>query len=308
MAMKNFLIYIVALVLSVLIFLVVGEILARHYPNPYKYKDHWMETHKGDVETLVLGGSQTFYGVRPDLLDGIAFNLANVSQGLEYDLWLLKKYECPKLKTVIIPISYPTLFSDKLEDGEEWYRIIYYRLYMGVGNPNHSIFSKYNYEFCYWRSFQDKITKVLFKHSNSGYDDLGWGNTYKLRAKNNESWDSGSEASVAIERHTHTDFSNLNKNEQYLREIAKECIKQNITLVLITPPCWKLYNEMMDEKQYNKMKDVVRNIEEEYGVVYFDYLQDNRFGADDFYDSNHLTEYGAEKFSIILNEDLNGLR
>ena len=149
-----------------------------------------------------------------------------------------------------------------------------------------------------------KILKALFKHSNPGYDDLGWGNTYRLSAKNYKSWESGSEVSNAIKRHTYTDFSDVDKNEQYLREIVKECKSRDLTLVLITPPCRKLYNEMMNEKQYDKMKDIIKSIEDDYGVTYLDYLQDNRFVEDDYYDSNHLSEYGAEKFSIILNEDL----
>ena len=91
--MKNFLIYLGSLLLSVIFFLGVGEYLARQAPNPYKYKEEWMQIHHSEVNTLVLGGSQCFYGIKPELLSGVSFNLANVSQGLKYDLFLLKRYD-----------------------------------------------------------------------------------------------------------------------------------------------------------------------------------------------------------------------
>ena len=120
--MKKFLIYISCVLIATVCFLGTGEFIARSVPNPYKYKEEWMQQHHNEVETLVLGGSHTFYGIKPDLFEGISFNLANVTQLLQYDLYLLNRYECPKLKTVIIPISYSTLFCGELENGKEWYR------------------------------------------------------------------------------------------------------------------------------------------------------------------------------------------
>ena len=36
-------------------------------------------------------------------------------------------------------------------------------------------------------------------------------------------------------------------------------------------------------------------------------LKDSRFEADDFFDSNHLSEVGAIKFTKILNHDIESL-
>ena len=52
------------------------------------------------------------------------------------------------------------------------------------------------------------------------------------------------------------------------------------------------------------MYEVIRKFQKECAVPYFDYLKDPRFVADDFYDSNHLSDIGAEKFTKILNEDI----
>ena len=50
-----------------------------------------------EVETIVLGNSHTYYGIRPELLPYAAVNLANVSQTLDIDLLLLEYY-APRLK------------------------------------------------------------------------------------------------------------------------------------------------------------------------------------------------------------------
>ena len=41
-----------------------------------------------------------------------------------------------------------------------------------------------------------------------------------------------------------------------------------------------------------------------YGAVKCDYSRDARFRDDDFFDSDHLSDQGARKFSAILARDL----
>ncbi len=84
-------------------------------PNPYKYE--WMQENAEEVETLVLGSSHTFYGIRPEFFDSKTFNLANVSQGMKQDLFLIKYWanRYKNLKYVIFPISFFTWFGHGLE-------------------------------------------------------------------------------------------------------------------------------------------------------------------------------------------------
>ena len=93
------------------------EYLIRQVPNPYKYKFEWMQKNAEDVEVLVFGSSHTFYGIRPEYFKSKAFSLANVSQGLRQDLFLLEYWadRYKKLKTVIVPISFYSWFSHGLE-------------------------------------------------------------------------------------------------------------------------------------------------------------------------------------------------
>ena len=54
-----------------------------------------------------------------------------------------------------------------------------------------------------------------------------------------------------------------------------------------------------------EMVDFAMKLKQEYSnIIYLDYTDDYRFGDSDFWDSSHLSEVGAIKFSKILTEDI----
>ena len=120
-------------------------------------------------------------------------------------------------------------------------------------------------------------------------------------------WNNGSEAEEAIQRHYGKDWDAVPDNYTCIERIADFCKSRDIQLILITTPCWKSYYENLDEKQLTHMYGLIRKLQASYGVSYFDYLKDLRFESDDFYDSNHLSDVGAIKFTKILNEDIKAL-
>ena len=56
------------------------------------------------------------------------------------------------------------------------------------------------------------------------------------------------------------------------------------------------------------MYELTYQFQKEFDIPYFDYLRDQRFCANDFYDSNHLSDIGAIKFTKILNDDINRIK
>lgn len=280
------------------------EWMIRQVPNPYKYKYEWMQKNAERVETLVFGSSHTFYGIRPEFLDGKAFSLANVSQGNKQDFFLLKYWadRYKNLKIVIVPISFSTFFGHGLEYGSESYRCRYYKIYMDC--DLYSDWSLYNLELADMRTATGKLRKFFVKDDNPGYDEYGWGNAYKLADKDMTTWNDGSEAEAAVNRHTAKTWDYVETNYDRIREIAQFCKSHGIRLVLITTPCWHSYYDKLGEEQLAKMYELTHHLQEEFSVSYFDYLKDPRFVADDFFDSNHLSDVGAEKFTKILNDDV----
>ncbi len=108
--MRKFLKNIIVFSLLTAALFLIGEIVARSMPSSYSYKHNWILKNGDHISTLILGSSHTYYGLRPNLLGDSVFNLANVSQTPEYDLYLLKTYlPCmPNLKRIIFPVSYFT--------------------------------------------------------------------------------------------------------------------------------------------------------------------------------------------------------
>ncbi len=302
--MKKFLKYCLFFVLPLLIAAIPVEYMIRQVPNPYKYKYEWMQKNAEDVEILVLGSSHTFYGIRPEFFEGKAFSLANVSQGLKQDLFLLEywvdKYK--NLKTVICPISFYSWFGRGLEYGTESYRCRYYKIYMDCDlYPDISL---YNLELSDFRTAKGKIAKLLFPNTDPGYDEYGWGNTYKLSKKKMDKWNDGTEAEAAVKRHTAKSWDYIDQNYLRMKELAGFCKSHNIQLVLITTPCWPSYYDNLNSEQLTKMYELTHKFVQENNLPYFDYLKDPRFKADDFYDNNHLSDVGAIKFTKILDKDI----
>lgn len=300
--MKDFLKHITLFIFPIICISISLEALLRQIPNTYKYKYEWMQCHANTVEVLILGSSHTFYGIRPQLLGKHAFNLANVSQCIIQDFYFLEhwteKYE--KLQTVILPISYFSLFSYELEHNEV-FRCVYYKIYMGCDlYPNTP---SYNIEIIYKKAAYEKLS-AYFKKRHLGCDPSGWGTDFKLIEKDDDIWDSEKEGETAASRHTAKDWNNVEYNIMLVKKIAEFCKQHNIKLVLITTPCWKTYCKNLDQKQLSQMYKLITELQQEYNIPYYDYLTDKRFVADDFFDNNHLSNVGAEKFTKILKTDI----
>lgn len=291
--------------LCFLIFLVamlfVGENLVRQVPNPYKFKYNWIIQKGKKVETLVLGNSHTFYGIRTRYFKTKSFNLANVSQDLRYDYYSLSSFSYPRLKTVILPISYPSLFQNPLEEDLEWYRCSFYKIYMKC--PYHSWLSRYNFELSCLSIFQAKLTKYFQKEKDCGCDVDGWGTLFTLKNKNHKTWNT-SDATMAISRHSFNNPDFEKYNIDYFNRIANYCYLHKIKLILITTPTWKAYYLHLHKQQLNKMYSLIHHVCRKYHFSYYNYLKDNRFTENDFYDSDHLSDIGAIKFSKIIRQDL----
>lgn len=306
--MKKFIRYCALFVLPILIAALPVEYLIRQVPNPYKYKYEWMQRNAEDVEVLIFGSSHTFYGIRPEFFDAKAFSLANVSQGNKQDLFLLKNWadRYRHLKTIIVPISFSSWFGRGLEYGTESYRCRYYKIYMDC--DLYSDWSLYNLELSDMRTALGKLGKYISKDDDLGYDKYGWGDTYKLEEKKIAKWNDGTEAEAAVKRHTVKNWDYIETNYERMKEMAEFCNNHHIQLVLITTPCWHSYYDNLNKEQLSKMYELTHRFQKEFDVPYLDYLKDPRFKADDFYDSNHLSDIGAIKFTKILNKDIKSFK
>lgn len=282
------------------------EYLFRNIPNEYSYKNGYLLQYSNSIENLFLGSSHALYGIKPEYIDGRSFNAAHVSQTLNFDLAILKKYQSnwQSLKIIAIPIDYFSFF-ETLEVGTENWRVKNYHLY---------------YDITQYSSFRNRLEllsphiKISLRRAISHYmlkktintcDELGWATDYHSR----NSQDLTLTGASAAERHTAKNQNQLHQNLSYLNEICRFASQNKTIVILYSSPAYSSYTEKLNQDQLNKTITYVSQVANSYdNTFYFDLMSDQRFIAEDFYDADHLNEKGAKKLSQIMNNIINSLR
>lgn len=302
--MKRFLIQILIFSLLVIAVFGVGEVLVRRVENPYSLKANYLEKHAAEVSTLVLGHSETYYGIDASLMSDSAFNLAAVSQTLALDRALLAKYApaLSRLRRVIVPVSYTSLYDPPIEDTSEWWRANNYEIYYGLGR--HSFLSRYSTEAAHIATYAGKLGAFFgLRRSKLRPDSLGHGTEFALASKYAEWRESGVNTA---RKHTESlSLSSVKSNLAQLDAMDSICRRLGAKLVLVTPPLWHGYRENINTALWTREILIVDRWCDRHGVMRLDYSDSTQFDDDDFYDADHLTsDRGAAKFTRMLDADL----
>ncbi len=304
--MKKFCFKVLIFIIPIVIAIFVLEILLRQIPNDYSYKRNYFDKNSGQMQTLIFGSSHAFYGLDPVYFDTNTFNASHVSQSIFYDCEILKEYEdlLPHLQHVIIPISYPSLFSD-LATGVESWRAKSYVIYYGI-NPTHSL--KHSTEI-----FSQKLTINLkriytyyLKHRTEiSCSTLGWGTTY-MSSKAEDLVKTGKAAAA---RHTCSNLHDeeitniFKKNVSNLYRMIDICNQHHVKVILLTTPTYITYRENLNAEQLDMTVNTITEIAAKYpNVTYRNMMSDSTFVDRDFFDADHFSEIGAKKFSLMINQ------
>jgi len=295
--MRKFLLRIVFFLIPVIVLLIGAEIYIRSIPNSYKLKNDWMLRNGHTVSTLLLGNSHGYYALVPSEMGHGVFNLCNVSQRLEHDYFLLRRYESEykTLRRVILVADNSNLFDIPMET-EEPARIAYYQLYMGY--RAYSMLSSYGFEICNMTYFMQKL-KYHSQGKSLMCDSLGWGDNYIVADRNPDNF-----IFKNVREHHFVNWESTLRNRAYMDSIAAWCQQHRVELVLLQTPVCEDYTKKADAWQLQLVNAMVDSCCTQYGARKYDYSCDKHFRDTDFFDSDHLSDQGARKFSRILARDL----
>ena len=278
---------------------IIIEILLRQIPNDYLLKKEYLDAHSKELETLILGSSHSFYGINPIYFSSNTFNASHISQTLDYDYEILKKYQnnFKRLQNVICPISYLTLFT-KLESLTDSWRIKNYVIYYDI---KLSKSYRHNLEVLSNRfnvNLKRLVSYYLIGNSNISCTELGWGTGYKSeKAKDLE--ETGKKAAL---RHT-GNVEVYEDNKATLRSIIELCESNSINVILVTLPAFETYRQNLNSGQLKRTVETATDFANKYNNChYLNLLESTEFDAKDFYDADHLNEIGVEKLSLLLNK------
>jgi hypothetical protein len=296
--MKKFLFHVLKILFPIVLFFLVLEIAIRKIPNDYQLKKEYLDENAAKINTLILGSSHTFYGINPEYFSKKTFNAAYVSQSLDLDYEILKKYESKfkNLKTVIIPVSYFSLFETLEKDTEKW-RIKNYVIYYGFENKYQITdnFETLNNDI---KLNVKKVVKHYFL--NQTYitsSNLGWGTNFN--SKNKKEF----KGELTAKKHTAKNYNLYQENLNTLQKIITLCRKQKISVLLITTPTYQSYSKNLNNNQLEKAIKTIHNLAKKNpNCKYLNLLKSEQFTKEDFYDADHLNEIGAKKLSLYLDK------
>lgn len=295
--MKKFITDIFVFSLLILVPLVVSELYVRSLPNASRYKHTYMQSHSTETETLVLGNSHTYYGIDPSMLGSHAFSLAMPSQTYRYDYYLLTHYDMPRLKTVVLSVTYTSMFEDLDTNDKLRCWAVRYRLYMDC--DLHSSLSQYGFEFLYVPSFKEKLAS-LWRKPLERWDSLGFGTSYGHRSLIAEGRDNGE---ARARENTDASDTSATVSREMLHKICEWCGERGVRLVLVVTPTVKSFREACDPGRRKAIKEALRCVLSRYPwVEFYDFEADDRFVKSDFYDADHLNLLGAHKLTLLLKE------
>lgn len=284
--------------LPLMVFVLLMEHLLRIIPNDYNYKNEYLIKNSNNISKLFLGSSHTYYGINPNFVSGSAFNASHISQSIDLDYKIIKKYKnnWNVLEYIIIPIDYFTLFS-RLSNGIEYWRVKNYNLYYDMQLSN-SLSDHSELLSVSFKSNLSRINSYYFLNKTSmTCSELGFGNNF---INNKDLVKTGKEAAL---RHTKSDLSKLDESVGILKEIINFASKNNIRIIFYTSPAYKTYVSNLDLNQMNLTLNTLNElVEKNKNCSYFNLLEDPSFDSFDFRDADHLNPKGAKKLSLKIDE------
>jgi hypothetical protein len=281
------------------------EIRLAQIPNPYNIKKARLES-SPSTRILVLGSSHALGGLNPDELGLPAINLAGYSQDLYYDSQLVLREidRLPSLECVVLELSYFSLEYDMEASCEEW-RSCYYRRYFGIPHRHFvNEFDLRNYSLFFLYG-PDLARQILLTGQDPGFSAFVQANGW---AENPVPVDPNAAVSDGAARlaahHGLMREENLGRNLAVLDELLEVLHRREIQVVLVTTPVYRSYSTEFDPQRESRFRGAVRHLQSRYGARYFDFSNDARFDAHDFYNSDHLNRNGATKLSRLFGGEL----
>jgi len=306
--MKRFVTRTVLLILlPVLALVTVCEYFLRKIPDDYSYKNEWLTNKANTVKILVIGSSDSFFGIEPCFFSENAFNAAHVSQSIKYDHFIFTKFfnEMDSLKVLVLSVPYGSMLEFGPEKGIEDWRAKYYSI--DYGCKYHRFDLKYNLEIENGLHLKNVAYSILGKINRRTCNDLGrdMDGNLKNREKN---WEQTGAMAAKAQTVENIDTIIWTKNKMLIEDMINRCGQKHVYVILLTTPTYHTFRENLDPIQLDLMVESCEGFEKQHdNVCYLNLLADDRFQPDDFYDTDHLNEFGAEKLTFILQQVIDSI-
>ena len=310
------------LLLGASLLIIMYSLGSKHY-NQYDDIKNKVKMFKSDdslIDSIVLGSSHAFC-ISPDALgyeNGVLMNHGGADP-FEVHFQAKCLSELVDLEAVFISISYFTFFIDNSsytdDTGNNSRRENRIMLYAGY--PSWRLISENDYSnfilgkgyplfsFDHWRSVFTGKTKFPNK-SNDDWDEAV---IEKNRQRKKFLLDRHARSRVKKFHGIIKKMSLLNKDvheDAYdiVLQTAEDLENKNVRVIFFTPPFWKTYNELFEEKYKLATRKAMKAISHSTGAEYYDFSEHPYFQKHPelFLNSDHLNKDGYSIFNSMLKE------
>ncbi len=285
------------------------EIIVRSMPNQYKYKKAYVHENGSNIEILVLGQSQTQSGLIPENFDLNCFSFAIDAQSLRYDLEIFNKFspDLRNLKYIILPVNYYTFYFETTLSAQTraWARN--YPIYLGIKTNEVPFYKRFEFTS---PVFKGKLRSLYqsWVHKYTLYNCHLMGNNTldTLGISNREIWERN------LKRDGEWQMACLGNGQKVkdanmarLLTLIDTCEKNNIRLILTTPPVSDSFRDLYGKKLLSFLDETFllgqRLDSINTHVRYLNYYNSELFCDADYMDPTHLNLSGAIKFTELIN-------
>lgn len=303
--MRQFLIKISAITIPFIVLLLV---LNYAFSKSYWWTVYYTEQEKfshvpQNIQLANVGSSHGVYAFDySDFPEYTAFNMAVCWQHHGYNYHVLKQYiDCFSGNAVmLIPISY---FDITRIDEEPLYK--YYKILKKENFPDWNIKDYFLFKAFPFFSTKEPWKKILINESNS----VLAAHERTIVTEQSVTTD----AKVMYEIFTKDNGAEKGEkgflyNIEAVSKIIDLCHEHSIIPVLVSTPQTDKLNDLHEEadffSKFYRFTDVLK--EKYQGLIYLDYSQASEYSSDYslFFDSTHLNNKGAKKFTAQIVQDL----
>lgn len=279
----------------------------------YSQKKYELESQLEQIEVLILGSSNAYYGINPEFFSTKGFNLAYRAQWPYYDQKFVEKYihRMPNLKLVLFSVNYFTLGTQPLEAADAW-RIHFYAQYHRILPPSQSnpfqLSNRFDPKLYSKIALFAERTKEYLTNGTTSIDGgepaegmTGWFNAGTKPCDLSQNIGPSGAAAHNIS----VNPINFQRNLDLVGKIVAELEKRKVRFVLLELPELPYYTDNLDSAKTKIMQETLKNFSAMHHIEWISYLNDTRFTVDDFTDMpDHLNATGANKISAIINKDI----
>jgi len=315
--MKPFIKKTLFLLIPIILAIFAMDIWLRNMNTLYKEKYSGAIKAKDSIEILILGNSHSNYGVDPTEFSMYAYNIANVSQSLYFDIRITESLSgsLPKLKYVFISIDFHSLYFSSQGLYDYW-------SYYGNGIK----YKDKSYLACEISPFFFGYTPIVAKAKLKRkllYLFSGKKNIINFEVETGVNiTDTIKHGFISFEKpdyslhniseyqKTATRFNNTVKSKEH-KEVFEdlsgfiERLKQKkICPILFSPATYSEYNDLLDKNTIKQNHDYIEILKKKFGIEYWQFYNDPDFVKEDFYNCDHLNKKGAKKLAKKMNDKL----